>query len=277
MRRRITVRRVQVRMRTSTLRRWPDLLVIGAQRGGTTSLFRWLGQHPDVVPSLRKEVDYFTRWYQLGPDWYRAHFPLRMRRAALTFEASPDYLLHPLAAIRARTLLPDVKLIVLLRDPVDRAFSHHQYFSRLGIEDLDFESAIDAEPERLAGETERLADDPFHPLDALNKFSYVTRGVYADQLERWLDQYPRDRLLVVCSEDLYGRPLETFAAIVAFAGLRPWSPPEFSNLSFGDRRPASEPAPMSEQLRERLRERFREPNARLRRLLGVEFTWMNSS
>jgi hypothetical protein len=266
-------------MYTSTLRRWPDLLVIGTQRGGTTSLFRWLAQHPDVVPSLRKEVDYFTHWYQLGPDWYRAHFPLRMRRAALTFEASPDYLLHPLAATRARTLLPDVKLIVLLRDPVERAFSHHHHFRGLGMEDLDFESAIEAEPERLGGETERLAADPLYPLDALYKFSYVTRGMYADQLERWLEQYPRDRLLVVCSEELYERPSTTFAAILAFAGLRPWSPHEFGNYSFSNhnRARAAELAPMTEQTRERLRERFREPNARLRRVLGVDLPWMDAT
>ena len=121
----------------------PAFMIIGTMRGGTSSLFKYLESHPDTAASLRKEVNYFTRYWEKGPDWYRAHFPITRRR--LAFEASPNYLFHPFAAIRAEETVPDAKLIVLLREPAARAAIHYDHMVRLGFERRSFTRALESE------------------------------------------------------------------------------------------------------------------------------------
>ena len=145
-------------MATSPLRRWPDFLIIGTQRGGTTSLYEYLCRHPQVSPATEKEIHYFDFQTARGPAWYRAHFPWRFPRTRITGEASPFYLFHPRVPRLVRDLLPAVRLIVLLRDPVERAHSHFRLQKRAGIERLaTFEEALEAEPARLEGEREKMA------------------------------------------------------------------------------------------------------------------------
>ena len=182
-RRRLARWRVQARRPTSFLRALPDFLIVGTQRGGTSSLYKYLGQHPEVSPSTRKEVEFFSTRFDAGVEWYRAHFPLRRRSGRLhTFEATPDYLLHPLAAERAYRLLPEAKIIAMLREPTSRAFSHYNHNRRLGHEPLSFTDALAAEPERIAGERARLlADSSYRALD-LRRHGYVERGKYDEQL-----------------------------------------------------------------------------------------------
>src|SRR5687768_13237463 len=107
------------RVETAHLRRLPDFLIIGAQRGGTTSLYRYLTEHPEIDPAVRKEIHFFSRHHEQGLDWYRAHFP-RRDESSLVGEASPNYLVHPDVPARVAAALPRVKLIALLRNPVDR-------------------------------------------------------------------------------------------------------------------------------------------------------------
>lgn len=258
----------------------PDFLVIGAQRSGTSSLYKYLGGHPEIAPSLRKEVGYFTRSYGEGVHWYRAHFPLAARRQVaarlarrelLTFEATPDYLFHPLAAERAHQLVPDAKLVVLLREPVARAFSHHQHMTRLGFESLGFEEAIDREPERLAADLAAMAADPLHDPRHYLWFSYASRGLYAEQLERWFACYGRRRCLVIDSQVLHAEAEQTYQQILAFLGVSPWSPRSFDNHSYPGRRPASDDVPPA--VRARLQAHFAAPNQALVRLLGRDLGW----
>src|SRR5262245_42743754 len=205
-RHRIAQLRVQARTPTGGLRRLPDLLVIGAQRCGTSSLYRYLGRHPDVTPSLRKEVEYFSRRFDRGERWYRAHFALANGRSRLAFEATPDYLFHPFAAQRAAGVVPGARLVVMLREPIARAWSHYHHMVALGHEPLDFDAAVAAEPDRCAPDLRRLADDPYHDPVALLRYSYVARGRYAEQLSRWREHFPADRMLVVRSEDFFADP-----------------------------------------------------------------------
>jgi hypothetical protein len=230
-RHRIAQWRVQARTPTSGLRRLPDALVIGAQRCGTSSLYRYLGRHPDVAPSLRKEVEYFSRRFDRGDRWYRAHFALANGRSRLTFEATPDYIFHPLAAERAAAVVPDARLVVMLREPTARAWSHYHHMVALGHEPLDFEAAVAAEPDRCAPDLRRLADDPYHDPVALLRYSYVARGRYAEQLARWRDRFAEDRMLVVRSEDFFAAPAAVFGRIVEFLGLPPWMPGNLVNVS----------------------------------------------
>lgn len=247
------------RLASAAARRLPDFVVIGTQRGGTTSLYRYLAGHPDVVAAWRKEVHYFDRYYSKGIDWYRAHFPLRDEEGVVG-EASPSYLFHPAAPTRARATIPAAQIIVLLRNPVDRAYSHYQMKVRRGVETLPFAEAIEREPERL-GDSEELAGT------AWRHFSYVARGEYANQLDRWLGCFPREQLLVLKSEEFFQQPEQVLHETLAFLGLRPWSPRGFRPHHLSSY-PRLDPA-----TRRRLVDHFAPHNRRLYDLLGRDFGW----
>jgi hypothetical protein len=259
--------RVQLRRPTASLRGRPDFLILGAQRSGTTSLYRYLAEHPAVARPLRKEIQYFTLHHGRGERWYRAHFPVAGRQR-LSFEATPYYLFHPLAPTRAAATVPGAKLIALLRDPVARAFSHWQHNASRGLETVGFDAALDAEAARLAGEGERLAADPTYRSDAHRLWSYTARGQYAEQLERWLAHYSREQLLVLRSEDLYERPAETHRRVLAFLEL---PAAELDTYPRYTRRTST--AQMSEAARARLTTHFRPHNERLAALLGHDPGW----
>jgi hypothetical protein len=259
--------RVFLRRPTARLRTEPDFLIVGAQRAGTTSLYRYLAEHPAVAPPLRKEIQYFTLHYEQGDQWYRAHFPIAAR-GRRTFEATPYYLFHPAAPGRAATIVPQAKVIALLRDPVARAFSHWQHNASRGLEHLGFEAALDAETDRLAGEEERLGADPTYRSDPHRLWSYMARGRYAEQLERWLARYQPDRVLVLRSEDLYEHPGPTYARTLEFLGLPAVDLDAYPRYT---RRVSA--ARMTEGARHRLCAYFGPHNERLATLLGENVWW----
>lgn len=247
--------------------RWrplPAFLVIGTQRGGTTSFFDALSAHPSVAPTFRKEVHFFDEHHARGLGWYRAHFPLQGSAGArrrLAAEATPYYLFHPAVPARVRADLPDVRLVALLRDPVARAISHHQREVRLGREPLSLADAIDAESERLASEAGRFEGEHhrFH--------SYLARGRYVEQLERWFSVFPRERFLILRSEDFYAEPEKALQACAAFLGLGSWSPEPVKRLQAGGA------AGAPDALLERLHAYFEPHNRRLAELLGWGESW----
>jgi hypothetical protein len=272
--------RVAVRRRVDPKRPLPGLLVIGAQRSGTSSLYKYLEEHPLLLASLRKETDFFSKYYRRGDAWYRAHFASRAQHARLArqhgrdpvaFEATPYYLFHPLAPERAARLTPGARLVALLRDPVERAWSHYQHECRRGRETLSFEDALAAEPERLAQEERHLADDPLYPGDLLNNQSYAAKGRYAEQIERWLHHFPREQLLVLRTEDLFNAPQAAYSEILRFVGLPDWSPPEFENHSYPGGRPPQSSVPPA--ARNRLAAEYASHNRRLSDLVGRDFGW----
>ena len=153
---------------TAPLRLLPDFLIIGTQRGGTTSLYHYLQAHPCLQATTTKEVHFFDRKYHKGLMWYRGHFPTVWEKACaqqvqkqafVTGEASPSYLFHPHVYKRVAQALPQVKLIVLLRNPVDRAYSQYYHSIELGHESRSFEEAIRDEQERTAQEREKILKD----------------------------------------------------------------------------------------------------------------------
>ena len=235
---------------TAPLRMDPDYLIIGTKRGGTTSLAQWLLDHPDVRPLYpaaehRKGTYFFDVNYSRGHQWYRSHFPtgaahrLRSRNHASTpliGDATPYYLHHPHAADRAREHAPNAKVIALLRNPVDRAYGHWAERSRNGIETLPFSEAIRAEAGRLAGEEQRMFDDPSYVSFAHQHYSYADQSRYARGLARWLDAYP-GQVLVLKSEDLYISPATTYAHVLNFLDLASHDPAEFVAWNYRSKDP----------------------------------------
>jgi hypothetical protein len=261
---------------TAPARVLPRFLIIGAQKAGTSSLYEYLTAHPGIPRAATKEVHYFDLNYFRGERWYRAHFPTRAAAARhrargvdlAPGEASPYYLFHPLAADRVRETLPDVKLIVLLRDPIKRALSHYHHEVAMGRETLPLEEALEREPARLAGEAERVMADPRYPGTALQTFSYLSRGRYAEQLERWFAHFDRDRFLIMDAGELYGDPQGTVDRVCAFVGVAPQPVP--AGEAWGAR---GYPRP-SPELLERLRSYYAPHNARLSDLLEADWEWL---
>ena len=267
---------------TSARRVLPDFLITGGQRCGTTSMYRVLRGHPAVLPPvLHKGVHYFDTDYAKGQAWYRAHFPLastarRVGRragmpAAMAFESSPYYMYHPLAAERIAADLPDVKLIVLLRDPVERAYSAHAHEVARGFEDEDFETALDLEAGRLAGEAERLAADPAYRSLAHQHHAYVERGRYVEHLERLERLVGRDRLHVVDSHRFFREPEPVYDAVLQFLGLPHAGYPAF------ERHNARPRLPLSDETRARLDAHFAPYDDRLAAWLGRPVSWRTPS
>ncbi|WP_404828600.1 sulfotransferase domain-containing protein [Spongiactinospora rosea] len=258
----------------------PGFLIIGAQRCGTTSLYRALSQHPLVLkPVLRKGVHYFDMAYEHEMRWYRAHFPLRATAARLhrmyghrpvAFESSPYYLFHPLAAARIAKELPGVKLIVLVRDPVERAYSAHAHELARGYErEPCFERAVLLEDERLAGEPERLSADPRAGSHAHRHHAYLARGRYAEQLARIEPLVGRDHLLVVDSHRFFTSPAAVYAEVLRFLGL-----PELTVPGFACHNARPRAAPMPARLRRRLAAHFEPWDSRLTPWLGHPPSWL---
>jgi hypothetical protein len=248
----------------------PDYLIIGTQRGGTTSLYEHLVRHPRIPRALTKEVRFFDVEFDRGLTWYRSHFPTQMYKWAreqmgqsmVVGEATPDYMFDPRVPERVATTLPDVKLVVLLRNPVDRAYSHYWHQVSRGFEQLPFEEAIQRETDR----TRRYgveAPDSFER----HHHSYLARGIYADQLNMWLDVFARDRFFIEASENLFREPARVVGDLFHFLGLPDHPYGSFPVLN------ANSSGRMQASTYENLTAYFRPHNERLYEILGSDLGW----
>jgi Sulfotransferase domain len=262
---------------TSSVRMLPDYLIVGAMKGGTSALYEYLVRHPLVHRSTNEEVHYFSLHYQRGLDWYRGHFPTRMRAKyvrlregadLVTGESTPYYMFHPHALERIRGTVPDAKLMVVLRDPVTRAYSHYNHARQMGVEDIpSFEEALDAEPERLAGEEERMRQDPTYNSPAHWHNSYLSRGLYLDQVKRLFSLFPEQQVLILSAEEMTRNPERVHAKALDFLGLPPVSYSKYP------RHNSRRYPPIPAAARSRLVEYFAEPNRRLYEFLDTDFGW----
>ncbi len=258
------------RRMTSQDRVLPDFIIIGVQKGGTSSLYRYLTQHPKVLPGYKKEVKFFDGNYQKGLDWYRYNFPLASQMSdshAQTGEASPTYVFHPLVPQRIKDALPNVKLILLLRDPVARAYSHYQGNLRRGHESLSFQEAIEHEEDRLKGEREKIVADQSYPMYRYIVFSYLARGVYIDQVRNWFQSFPREQILILKSEDFFNHPPREFQRVLTFLGLPEWKLNNYDIFNLGSYEG------MDPKMEDRLRTYFLPYNRELYEYIGENFNW----
>jgi Sulfotransferase domain len=249
----------------------PSFIVIGTQKGGTTSLYNLLTRHPLVDCPALKEPHFFDRHFDEGVEWYRRHFPLptfRGRRETITGEATPAYMFHPEVPERVAEVLPEARLIALLRNPVDRAYSHYHHQVRNGTETLSFEEAIEAEEARLREERDEATGEARYAGLNHRHFSYLSRGIYADQLALWSKFFSEEQMLVLKSEDFFERPQEILKQVLSFLGLPDWEPVASWKASKKASYERMDPA-----TRRRLKEYFEPYNRRLYEYLGVDFGW----
>ena len=256
------------RKATSKIRAMPDFLIIGGQRCGTTSLFNYIIEHPHILRPIRKEIHYFDLNYDRSIDWYRSHFPISyLRKGFITGEASPYYIFHPHALRRIAETLPDVKLIVILRNPVDRAYSHYQYEVKLGVENLDLKEALDSEDGRVRGEIERMLIDEYMNSYNHRHFTYVSRGRYFDQIKRVFEYFPKDQTLIVENGELLREPQRVLESVFRFLDVGDWKQKIEKKYNVGSYEE------MDNVLRQRLTSVFKGPNKELYNLLGEDFGW----
>lgn len=264
------IRKLQAKYRlyTADKRPLPDFLIIGAQKAGTTSLYEYLKQHPALQSNITaKEVHFFDEQYDKGLAWYRSNFPAK-EEGKLYYEASPYYLFHPVAPERVAGDLPDAKLIALLRNPIDRAYSSYQHQVRAGRETLSFEEAVEKETERLEGEEAKIIADPNYLSYNHRKFSYVARGKYIDQIKNWNRYFKKEQMLILESEAFWQDPDATFDEIFNFLGIDQAPIKAAKKHNTGNYKTSLEPV-----MRAKLAELYRPYNEKLFAFLGKQFNW----
>jgi hypothetical protein len=270
---------------TARLRVLPDFIIIGATRSGTTSLYQDLIRHPCVVPAYRKEPSYFNHYYGRGIDWYKSQFPFSLhkryfknvlRKEFQTGEATANYFYYPSVPQKIAEALPDIRLILLLRNPVERAYSDYQLTVRSRRESRSFEEAIDDElknPVKVTPENER----------SLLLVRYLLKGVYADHLAVWLKFFKKEQLLVLKSEEFFRGPSATFRQVLNHLGLPNWEPLEYAvfkepgRTTYAGKYEGGNYPRMIPETRARLLEFFSPHNQRLYDMLGSDFHWEDQS
>jgi hypothetical protein len=251
----------------------PNFIIIGAQKAGTTSLYAYLRQHPNVLACAYKEVNYFDFNFHKGTHWYCRQFldptNLECKRGSkyVVGEATPYYLFHPLVAKRIRDTVPTARLIVLLRDPVTRTYSQYQHNLRKGRETLSFRDALERERRLIGDELSQLRSDPNYHSEFHHSFAYATRSCYASQIEEYLKYFDRSQLLVLRSEDLFTEPAVPYCETLEFLGLR--------YVGLKDKSPRNTGTYDHRKIPgyQELREFFAPHNKKLYDLVGVDFGW----
>lgn len=269
------------RQTTSPLRRLPDFLVIGVVKGGTTSIYKYLTQHPQIASATAKEVHYFkhSHYAKYDANWYRSHFPLSKMitgSTKLTGEASPEYFHNPEGPTRVQSLIPDVKLVLLLRNPIDRAYSHYS----MNMKNRKKKQGLDPKFtfEQMAEEEIEILGKRCPPLSVENaskhqdtsgtprRCCYLSSGIYLYSLHNWLSYFAKENLLILSSEDLFENPHETTNKVFNFLGLPEYkgSYPAFNVGSYYN---------FDTELRDKLANFFKPYNDLLFDYLNYDFGW----
>jgi len=247
----------------------PDFLIIGCQKCGTSSLHHYLAQHPSVWSPEKKELHFFDYYYDFGLPAYKQYFknqPSNMD-SLLVGEATPEYIFQPYAAERIKQTLPSTKAIVLLRNPIERAFSAWRMGVRQGWETLSFEAAVAAEAERILPELDKMSKDEYYYGYEWNHHSYLLRGHYNDQIENWLQHFKRKDLLVLSAERFFTNTKIEFKKVCDFLELDEWYPEEFQNMFVGVNNK------LPEKIRNQLAAYYQPYNEQLYELLQDNYEW----
>jgi len=271
-----TIQKNLFRIITSPIRTIPNLITIGTSRGGTESLYHYIRHHPNIAVSSKREIYFFGKdpHYDTGLNWYRSFFPTTIfekffnkthKKNLIIYEGSTDYLFQSKAPKRIFDDLGNIKFIVMLRNPVERAYSHFYHNIDTGLDNLDsFEEAIKLEPKRLKEWSNDGLDDTM-----FNHYAYLKRGIYVDQLENWFKIFPREKFLIMKTEDLKKDPQKIVNQLYDFVGL-----PHAKIREQLNRNIAHYPKPINPETRKKLVDYFKPHNERLNKLLNTNFNWV---
>ena len=254
----------------------PDFLIIGTPKSATTALYQYLLQHPSIYPPLTKQIHFFDRYFHRGLSWYKICFPykwekfLKIKNKKLGFctgEATVHYMLHPLAAKRVAETFPNIKLIVMLRNPIDRAYSHYQMELANKNENLSFEEILIEEPKRLNGEIERLAkDEKYDSLEYPHR-AYLRTGHYAEFLKKWFEYFPREQFLIINNEKFLSDISKGYNQVLDFLKVSNHELPEYKKIH------GRKYEKMKPEIRDKLIEYYKPYNEELKQLLKTDFGW----
>ncbi|MBX6321654.1 MAG: sulfotransferase domain-containing protein [Rhodospirillaceae bacterium] len=281
-RHRVAVRRLLARGRQAAgvATMTPDFLVVGAQKAGTSSLFHYLIAHGSYLRPVLKETNYFDVNYDRGLAWYLSYFPSLARKRAreaatggpvITGESATYYVIHPWAPVRIRQNFPAAKIIIMMRDPVTRAISHYNHNIRAGREPLPMLEAFEREAERVEPVARRLAEDPDYPCFEHQHYSYLLRGRYLEQIQRWMQLFPREQIHLILSEEMFADPDRELRALCRFLGI-----PERSLDSYGVANP-DRSRRRDDRATAFLMDYFRTPNRLLSEFLGRPLPWRSAA
>ena len=264
------------RICTSPIRVNPNFFIIGAAKCGTTSLYDYIVKHPQIISAAQKEILFFDESYHMGILWYKAYFftylrkyfsKILQKKKLITGEANPNYIFHPLTSKRISSRFNQAKIIIILRNPVDRAYSDYNMKVRMNIEKMSFEDALKAEESRLDGELEKILSDEKYFSYNMTAYSYLNRGIYVDQIKNWMSLFPKEQFLILRTEDLESQPTKVLKETFEFLDL-----PNF-DIQDLDRKNVGKYKKMNEDTRKWLVEYFKPHNERLYKYLGRDFHW----
>ncbi|QLH04006.1 sulfotransferase [Nitrosopumilus oxyclinae] len=251
----------------------PDFLIIGAAKSGTSSLYEYLNQHPSILPCVVKEPNYFTAYYNRGLDWYKSCFPFKAKRffcpekKFLTGEATARYYWYPFAPERVKQLLPNCKIILLLRNPVERSYSHYKMRYKNKIIDQTFEQEILDEPKRIEGEWDKMLNDENYFSFKFNSNGYLTKGLYINYITKWFELFPKKQILVIKAEDFFSNPEKITNETLEFLGL-----PSIKLKNYEIMRKGLDDK-LTSDIRKKLIDYFKPYNQKLYDFLNVDFGW----
>lgn len=262
------------RFLTSPLRMLPDFIIAGEAKCGTSSLYHYLTQHPCVLPADRKEPGNFWR-YGRSSMLCRAHYPFAFRRLAgrfagralVTGEGSAEYFSKREVPAVIRDVVPEARIIVILREPVARAYSDHQMFFKDGRVKEPFETIARRSVAWIRDESLKPLVDAVSQLE-WNPVRYIHRGLYVVSARRWLESFSRDRMLFLRSEDLFADPQGVTNRVFAFLGLK-----EYPLVDMAPRKVGRYSGNIAPELRRFLSDFYRPYNEELALLLGEGFRW----
>jgi hypothetical protein len=277
-----------IRQSTANMRILPHFIIFGVARGGTTSLYNYLTAHPSIASATAKEILFFDHRYHLGLKWYKAHFPSWIskygKKHLITGEASPSYLYHPSVPQRIKETLPAIKLIILLRNPVDRAYSHYLMKLKTQQETLPYEIAVKHQMiERELFEKEGILENDAHFQRIYHPHAYLSKGIYLVHLQRWFNTFKKQQILILQSEEFYSNPEIVLQNTLEFLELPKWTLNQyekhnadgqhFANPSSKNLLKGKNHEQMDLSLRQQLVDYFRPYNEQLYEFLGRDFGW----